>query len=218
LRRAVDLECGVLSDAWHDEAALPATDLSPFGMWLATDLPLATGDAVVLSFKPPRWPAWGSPVVVLAEVVRVGMPRRRGDRGAAGMGLRFVDLDPDHAARMAECLRGLPPTLPAVRARRAERCEEQLVLEDGSSFALRAEGALLGASRPPGTPLAPLAPLAPAAESRAAAALAVHAPRRRGRAAHATRIACPRTPRGAERPRTRRERSASLALAQSSRR
>jgi hypothetical protein len=152
LRRAVDIECGVLSDTWQDVAPLCATDLSPFGMWLATDLPLPLGDALVVSFKPPRWPSWGSPVVVLAEVVRVGMPRRRGDSGPAGMGLRFVDLDPEQAARMTNCLSGLPPTLPSMRAKRAARCEEQLVLDDGSTFELRAEGSLLTAGRPPYQP------------------------------------------------------------------
>ena len=147
LRRAVDLECGVLSAEWDDVASLSATDLSPLGMWIASDLPLAPGDSLVVSFRPPRWPSSGSSIVVLAEVMRVGMPRRRGDVGQAGMGVRFLDLDPDHEAQMRACLLGMPPTLPSVRARRAERFEAQLVLEDGSTFELCAEGALLTAAR-----------------------------------------------------------------------
>jgi hypothetical protein len=63
------------------------------------------------------------------------------------MGLRFVDLDPEHAQRMIGCLLGLPPTLPALRAQRAERSEEQLVFEDGTSFELCAEAELLTAGR-----------------------------------------------------------------------
>ena len=150
LRRAVEIECAVLSGDWADVAPLVAADLSPLGMWLDSALPLETGAEVVVSFTPPRWPAWGSPVTVLAEVVRVGLPRRRGDCGSAGMGLRFLDLDPEHAARMALCLQGMPPTLPGVRARRAERSEEQIVLADGTSFELCAEAPLLSAGRASG--------------------------------------------------------------------
>ena len=120
---------------------------SPLGMWLATELPLAPDRLIRRQLRPPRWPAWGAEITVLAEVVRVGLPRRRGDNGQAGMGLRFVDLDPEHAQRMIGCLLGLPPTLPALRAQRAERSEEQLVFEDGTSFELCAEAELLTAGR-----------------------------------------------------------------------
>jgi hypothetical protein len=193
LRRAVDLECGVLSTEWEDVAAIWATDLSPLGMWLATDLPLALGDSIVVSFKPPRWPSWSGPVVVLAEVVRVGMPRRRGDVGQAGMGVRFIDLDPDHEARMRGCLLGMPPTLPSVRAQRAERSEEQLVFEDGSSFELHAIGALLTAGRAP----VKLQPVIAAAEPRVA--------RETRRCAPVARKFRTRVPRGARKRSPRRE-------------
>jgi hypothetical protein len=137
----------VLSSDWSDVAPLVAADLSPFGMWLETELLLEPGTELVVSFRPPRWPAWGAAITVLAEVVRVGLPRRRGDSGNAGMGLRFLDLDPEHAQRMNGCLLGLPPTLPAVRAQRAERGDAHLVLEDGTSFELCAEAELLTAGR-----------------------------------------------------------------------
>jgi len=149
LRRAVAIECAVLSMDWTDVAALVAADLSPLGMWLDSDLPLEAGSEVLVRFTPPRWPVWGAPVTVLAEVVRVGLPRRRADCGSAGMGLRFLDLDPQHAARMALCLRGMPPMLPSVRAQRAERSEEQVVLGDGTRFELRAEAPLLSIGRSP---------------------------------------------------------------------
>lgn len=174
LRRAVSLECAVLSADWSDVAPLVAVDLSPFGMWLETELLLEPGCELVVSFRPPRWPTWGAEITVLAEVVRVGLPRRRGDCGNAGMGLRFVDLDPEHAERMTGCLLGMPPMLPGVRAQRAERSDAQLVLEDGSSFELCAEAALLTAGR--------------AIEP--AAVVADRAPRR----------GAPRNPRGARRP------------------
>lgn len=147
LRRAVSLECAVLSADWSDVAPLVAADLSPFGMWLDTELLLDPGSELVISFRPPRWPTWGSAITVLAEVVRVGLPRRRGDCGNAGMGLRFLDLDPEHAERMNGCLHGIPPTLPGVRAQRAERSDVHLVLDDGTSLELCAEAELLTAGR-----------------------------------------------------------------------
>jgi hypothetical protein len=174
----VAIECAVLSTDWMDVAALVAADLSPLGMWLDSDLPLEAGSEVVVSFTPPRWPVWGAPVTVLAEVVRVGLPRRRADCGSAGMGLRFLDLDPQHAARLALCLRGMPPMLPSLRAQRAERSEEQLVLGDGTRFELRAEAPLLSIGRSP----------EPAGDA-AAAAEPTEPVRRRGR---------PRTARAAE--------------------
>ena len=155
LRRAVSLECETRSALWDETAPLLATDLSTEGIWLNSDLPLDIGERLVLSFRPPRWPEWGWPVTVLAEVVRVGLPRRRDDRGPAGMGLRFLDLDPEQGVRMASSLRGLPPPLPPAmpravrpRARAADApLEEHWLLVDGIEIELVAEAALLSTGR-----------------------------------------------------------------------
>jgi hypothetical protein len=192
LRRAVSLECAVLSTDWVDIAPLVAVDLSPLGMWLDTELLLEPGSELVVSFRPPHWPAWGAEVTVLAEVVRVGLPRRRGDHGSAGMGLRFLDLDSEHAQRMTRCLLGLPPTLPTVRAQRAERSEEQIVLDDGATFELCAEAPLLTAGR--------------VLEAAPAAAPATKKERTRRRAR-------PQNERGAQRPMPRGARKPALRLA-----
>jgi hypothetical protein len=143
LRRAVRMECTVLSTLWDDTAPLMATDLSPFGLWLGTGLALDVGEEVVLSFRPPGWPEWGWPVTVLAEVARVNLPRRRGDRGASGMGLRFVDLDGEERERMMHLLHGLPPPLPPPR-----QLPDALMLVDGIELELTAEAPLLTAGRP----------------------------------------------------------------------
>lgn len=155
LRRAVHLECETRSALWDETAPLLATDLSTEGIWLNSDLPLDVGEQLVLSFRPPRWPEWGWPVTVLAEVVRVALPRRREDRGLAGMGLRFLDLDPEQGARMASSLRGLPPPLPPAlpravrpRARVSEApLEEHWLLVDGIEIEFVAEAALLSIGR-----------------------------------------------------------------------
>jgi hypothetical protein len=112
LRRAVRTCCVVRSSLWDGAAPHLMTDLSADGAWLATDLPLEAGEQLVLTFRPPRWPAGQLPVRLRAEVVRVELPRRRGDLRQAGMGVRFLGLDPAMRARLSKTLRGLPPPLP----------------------------------------------------------------------------------------------------------
>jgi hypothetical protein len=112
MRRAVRMCCVVRSALWDGAAPHLVTDLSSDGAWLSTDLPLDAGDQVVLTFRPPRWPAGQLPVRVRAEVVRVELPRRRGDLRQAGMAVRFLGLDPNMRTRLATLLRGMPPPLP----------------------------------------------------------------------------------------------------------
>jgi hypothetical protein len=158
LRRAVRMECETLSALWDDTAALVATNLSPQGLWLGTELPLEVGEQLVVSFRPPRWPEWSSPLTVLARVARVGMPRRRGDAGPAGMGLCFVDLEPEACVHMTNLLRGLPPPLPVkpALALAPERvvAETSLLIEE-LEFELCAEAPLLTAGRSIAAPVAP---------------------------------------------------------------
>lgn len=112
VRRAVRLCCVVRSSLWDGAAPHLLTDLSIDGAWLATDLPLEAGEQLVLTFRPPRWPAGQLPLRLRAEVVRAELPRRRNDLRRAGMGVRFLDLDSALRARLAGTLRGLPPPLP----------------------------------------------------------------------------------------------------------
>lgn len=150
LRRAVQLECAVHSPLWDGPAWYTATDVSAKGLWLATDLALEVGERLMVSFRPPRWPAWCWPVTAFGEVVRVSLPRRRSNRHAAGMGVRFSEIDPVAGAEMELLLRGLPPPLPRQRALEPTIDVDQphvLVLDDGSCFELRAEAALLTAGR-----------------------------------------------------------------------
>lgn len=112
LRRAVRMCCVVRSSLWDGAAPHLMTDLSSDGAWLATDLPVEVGEQLVLTFRPPRWPTGTRPVRLRGEVVRVELPRRRGDLRPAGMGVRFLGLDPAMRAKLASTLRGLPPPLP----------------------------------------------------------------------------------------------------------
>jgi len=112
MRRAVRMCCVVRSALWDGAAPYLVTDLSSDGAWLSTDLPLDAGDQVVLTFRPPGWPAGQVPLRLQGEVVRVELPRRRDDPREAGMGVRFLGLDPNVRTRIATVLRGLPPPLP----------------------------------------------------------------------------------------------------------
>lgn len=110
LRRAVSVECEMESDLWDGQVPFRVTDLSDEGLWLRTGLPIECGEQVMVSFAPPRWPR-NEPLVALASVVRVAMPRRREDHEHSGMGLRLVDLSPDERHLLRVALRGLPPPL-----------------------------------------------------------------------------------------------------------
>jgi hypothetical protein len=143
------MECSALSALWDDTAPMLATNLSPYGIWLGTTLALEVGEQMVLSFRPPHWPKSDEPMTVRAQVVRVRLPRRRADAGAAGMGLRFVDLDAGEHARIEDLLHGLPPPLPSCGEQPVETRETQLLV-DGVSFELCAQAPLLtfGRRRP----------------------------------------------------------------------
>lgn len=110
LRRAVSVECEMESNLWDGQVPFRVTDLSNEGLWLRTGLSIECGEQVVVSFAPPSWPRT-EPLVALASVVRVAMPRRRGDHEHSGMGLRLMDLSPDERQLLRGVLRGLPPPL-----------------------------------------------------------------------------------------------------------
>lgn len=121
VRRAVALECSVLSEEWDEAAPHLLTDLSPFGAWLETSLPLEPGSTVLLSFLPPRQTRVHE-LLVSATVARAHLRRRRDDGPVAGMGVRFTDLSPAEFERLSLCLRGLPPPLPGYASRLVAPC------------------------------------------------------------------------------------------------
>lgn len=152
VRRAVSIECEVLSDQWDGAVSLPVTDLSCFGLWVQTLLTLEAGEEVMVSLMPPFWPN-KSPLVALATVSRVGLFRRRSDLHASGMGLEFTDIDSHESYTLANTLRGLPPPLRVDRTtaepKRQMRIEKPqyeipaFVLEEGVTVRFRAEHGLL---------------------------------------------------------------------------
>lgn len=119
LRRAVHVECDVVSRWWDEPVPLLATDLSPFGLWLESPFPLEVGDEMVLELRPPRWS--GPDLQVFGAVRRVSLRRRASDPRSSGMGIEFLDLRAEDAAELTRAVRGLPPPLPKPRHPRLRR-------------------------------------------------------------------------------------------------
>jgi hypothetical protein len=101
IRRAVELDCEIVSEHSDDPLFYRMADLSPFGMWIATPEPLRTGQLVVACFQPQPWQ---KELMVFAEVARVSTARRPRGQPGVGMGLELIDLADDEHRRLAEWL------------------------------------------------------------------------------------------------------------------
>ena len=112
MRRAVELPCELVSSYVDVPLLYWATDLTPYGLWLETPMPMQLGEQVVVCFKPHVW--WSSRELMLfAEVTRVSSCRGQ-DRG---MGLEFLDISAHERRALEVWLRRRPPPLPKRRAR-----------------------------------------------------------------------------------------------------
>ncbi|MEM9187865.1 MAG: PilZ domain-containing protein [Myxococcota bacterium] len=108
LRRAVHLECDLLSEVWDAPATHLATNLSPYGIWVDATFPLDIGDPVVLAFAPPNTDV---ELLIDGTVRRAELRRRARDPRPSGMGIEFGYLSPADAELLQQSLRGLPPPL-----------------------------------------------------------------------------------------------------------
>jgi len=153
LRRAVQVECEVLSECWDEPVLLQTSDLSPFGAWIETPFPLDIGAELLLTFRPPRWAE--RRIVCLADVVRVALRRRRRERRLSGMGVRFTDMAGEVQVALSDVLVGMPPPLPSRREPPPEPVwveidplcpadgDEQLVVIDDDDLVIEPLGELL---------------------------------------------------------------------------
>ncbi len=99
----------VISSLWDEPISLLATNLSPEGAFVATDLPLEEGEKVVVSFS---FEKVRREFCFFAEVARVSLNRRTTDLPMSGMGLRFLDAKPMDRIAIRDSLRRVPPPLP----------------------------------------------------------------------------------------------------------
>ena len=127
LRRGLALDVEVSNDTFFEPMWLRALDVSLGGMFLASPLVLDVGERVRTRFWPARAP---EPLTAEAEVCRVMLNRRRGDRGPYGMGLRFVNAPRDVERHLRRSLRGVPPPLPKWVALGLPKSRDVIVLSD----------------------------------------------------------------------------------------
>ena len=116
LRRAMALECDVLSDHWDETISHVVRDLSPYGAWLETSFPIEIGAELLLSLTSPKV-GDGKEILVMGRVARASLRRRKSDGTQMGMGIDFLTLNDDERAMIAASLRGLPPPVPLVLQR-----------------------------------------------------------------------------------------------------
>jgi PilZ domain len=106
MRRAVEVPCELVSHYADDAIMYRISDLSPYGVWIDTFMPLHPGAEVVVCFRPPFW---RREIPSFARVARIVTGRLRRDRGPMGMGLELTDLSFDERMHIAASLRGIPP-------------------------------------------------------------------------------------------------------------
>ncbi len=108
-RRSGRFGCEVVSHYGDEPEQRVCTDVSTLGMWIETDMPLHPGSEVVVGF---RVPADEEELLLFATVTRVRTGRKKGDRGAIGMGIEFRDPSREDRSRIGN---GLPR--PAIERR-----------------------------------------------------------------------------------------------------
>jgi PilZ domain-containing protein len=104
LRRRVQPSCQVVRTSDFRLVGTRILDLSATGMLLETQLPVLTGEELVISFKSPAEDRWFD---CEASVARVVHGRRRGDKGRA-LGISFDAIDPWNQLLLCEHLRNAP--------------------------------------------------------------------------------------------------------------
>jgi len=77
----------LICQLWDEPVSLMATDMSPAGLFIRSDLLLEVGEPVVSCFK---LPGHFEEFQMFGEVSWTALPRRADDFGLAGMGIQFV--------------------------------------------------------------------------------------------------------------------------------
>jgi len=112
LRRAARAQCQVVSRAEFELLGETALDVSPRGILLACDVPVALGERVILSLCAPGPDQFW--LDAEAEVARIVYGYRNADPGYCA-GLRFTYLERSAREELLTRLVGLPPPVPRRR-------------------------------------------------------------------------------------------------------
>jgi c-di-GMP-binding flagellar brake protein YcgR len=114
-RHAVHVDCQIVREHDFKLVANKSLDVSATGMQVVSELDVAIGESVIVSFRAPRTDRFIDAEAVITRVVR---GRRRGDV-ARSIGLEFSTIDRASFITLKSALRRLPPT----RARRPSRLD-----------------------------------------------------------------------------------------------
>jgi hypothetical protein len=104
LRRRIQPPCEVVRERDFKLVGTRVLDLSTRGMLLESELPLLTGEELIVSLRSPRADRWFDCAATVARVVH---GRRRGDTHRA-IGIEFEPLDPWSEILLCEDLRAAP--------------------------------------------------------------------------------------------------------------
>jgi hypothetical protein len=116
VRRAVQTECQAVGLTEFKLFGSRVLDLSPRGMLVHCEQPVASGDDVVVSFKAPgEGGLWLDAEAVVARLVQ---GQRSADRGVC-VGLDFTYFEKSARHELLARLAGLPPPIPQRRLRTA---------------------------------------------------------------------------------------------------
>jgi hypothetical protein len=115
MRRSADIPVEITTSLWDRPVRLRASDLSPGGLFLNSELILDPGLPIICSFR------LFKEHFVYGRVSRMNRMRRATDRGKPGFGVEFMYTTPITRIRIREALRGLPPPIPSYK--RAEIIE-----------------------------------------------------------------------------------------------
>lgn len=108
VRRAVELDCQVVTESDFRLVGVRAQDVSTRGMFVHSTLDVEVGESLLLSLKVPRTQLW---IDAEAVIVRHVHGRRNGET-ARGVGIHFTRMDTISRVMLSTSLIGHPPPVP----------------------------------------------------------------------------------------------------------
>jgi len=109
VRKAKPTSIELISQFWDEPIEMTATDISPAGLFIPSDILLETGEPIVACFN---LPGHKLEFQLFGDVIWVALPRRATDIGPSGMAIEFIKTTPMERLSIRQSLRGVPPPLP----------------------------------------------------------------------------------------------------------
>ena len=106
IRRQTALPFEIIGNLSDEPYLLTATDLSPRGAYLESELLPDLGEHLICTFD------LNDNYCFFGEVSRINLMRRQREVCRPGFGIRFLDATPRDRMSIRQALRGLPPPVP----------------------------------------------------------------------------------------------------------